>query len=57
LVPNPATAEEFVAEEFVDEGRDELTLDTGSSAFFVCGRRLVLSRPLRDRRPEVSLRA
>jgi hypothetical protein len=53
LVPNPFT-EEVDAEEVWDE----LTLDTGSSAFFVCGRlssvccRLVLSssRPRRGRR-------
>jgi hypothetical protein len=31
LVPNPAT------EEDVEEGREELTLDTGTSAFFVSG--------------------
>jgi hypothetical protein len=37
LVPNPATADEFVAEDFGEDGRDELTLDTGSSAFFVYG--------------------
>src|SRR3954462_237103 len=33
LVPKPATEEEFV-----EDGRDGFTLDTGSSAFFVCGR-------------------
>jgi hypothetical protein len=32
LVPKPATEEEFA-----EDGRDELTLDTGASAFFVEG--------------------
>jgi hypothetical protein len=32
LVPKPATEEDEL-----EEGRDELTLDTGASAFFVYG--------------------
>jgi hypothetical protein len=35
LVPKPATAEEVP----VEDGRDELSRDTGSGAFFVVGGR------------------